>query len=222
MSRRTQLEAREERGRNRRLLVAAGLMAAAVATVVLYAKNAPDGKESAASAACPGARETAAAMRPLAKGDLAALTVPAEPASLPELKFAGPDGAALRLADFRGRTVLLNLWATWCAPCRLEMPALDRLQAQLGGGDFVVVAVNIDTAKLDRPRTFLKETGVQSLGFYSDSTAEILQALKGAGKALGLPTTIVVDENGCDLAVMAGPAKWDSPEAIALLKAAKG
>jgi thiol-disulfide isomerase/thioredoxin len=140
---------------------------------------------------------------------------------LPELKFAAADGAPARLSDFKGKTTLLNLWATWCVPCRQEMPALDRLKGKLGSRDFTVVAVNIDTAKLDRPKAFLNEIGVKNLSFYADNTADIFQTLKADGKALGLPTTILVDENGCDLGVMAGPAQWDSPDALALLSAAK-
>jgi thiol-disulfide isomerase/thioredoxin len=206
----------------RRLLIAAGFTSAAVAAVVLYAMKAQDGKDLAGAAVCPGARAKAAAIRPMARGELTALSVSSDPRPLPELKFKGPDGAAAGLADFRGRTVLLNLWATWCVPCRQEMPALDRLQEKRGGPDFAVVAVNIDTTKLDRPKAFLTENGIRNLGFYSDSTAEVFEVLKGAGKAIGLPTTLVIDKNGCELGAIAGPAKWDSPEALDLLAAAKG
>jgi thiol-disulfide isomerase/thioredoxin len=222
-NRMTQSESHRERGRNaaRRLVAAAGLISAAVAAVVLYAMKAPDGKDNAGNAACPGARAKAVAVRPLAHGELAALSIPADPLPLPELKFAGADGAGTRLADFRGRIVLLNLWATWCVPCRQEMPALDRLQEKLGAEDFAVVAVNIDTAKLDRPKAFLKENGIKNLGLYTDSKADVFEVLKGAGKALGLPTTILIDKNGCELGVMAGPARWDSPEALDLIAAAR-
>jgi thiol-disulfide isomerase/thioredoxin len=205
----------------RRLLIAASLVAAAVLAFV-YAMKAKEGKEIAGAAACPGARAKIAAMKPLVHGEIAALSVADAPRPMPELTFAGADGAKMRLADFKGRTVLFNLWATWCVPCRQEMPALDRLEEKLGSKDFAVVAVNIDTARLDRPKAFLKEIGVRHLGFYADSTAEVFQSLKGGGEALGLPTTAVVDANGCELAVMAGPAQWDSPEAVALLAAAKG
>jgi thiol-disulfide isomerase/thioredoxin len=220
----TQSESQQQRRRiaARQPLIAAGVILAAIAAVVLYAMKAPDRKDIPGDAACPGALVKAAALRPLAQGEMAALSVSAAPHPLPELKFAGADGAATGLTDFKGKTLLLNLWATWCAPCRQEMPALDRLQEKLGGPDFAVVAVNIDTAKLDRPKAFLKDNGIKTLGFYADSTAEVFQALKGAGKALGLPTTVLVDRNGCELGVMAGPAKWDSPEALALLTAARG
>jgi thiol-disulfide isomerase/thioredoxin len=115
---------------------------------------------------------------------------------------------------------LINLWATWCAPCRAEMPALDRLQAKLGGDKFEVVAINIDTARLERRKPFLDSVGVKSLAFYTDEKADIFQVLKQAGKVVGLPTTILVDAKGCELGLMAGPAEWDSPDAIALIQAA--
>jgi thiol-disulfide isomerase/thioredoxin len=118
--------------------------------------------------------------------------------------------------------ILLNLWATWCLPCRQEMPALDRLQGKFGSKDFAVVAVNIDTAKLDRPQAFLHEIGVKNLKLYTDSTAAAFQALKQAGKVLGLPTTILIGKNGCEIGTMAGPAQWDSKDALALLNAIQG
>ncbi len=204
----------------RRLVISGFLITAAVLAFV-YAKTARDGKDAAADAACPGARARVAAMKPLIHGEIAALSVAADPRPMPELTFAGADGGKTSLSDFKGRTVLFNLWATWCVPCRQEMPALDRLQEKLGSKDFAVVAVNIDTARLDRPKAFLKEIGVKNLGFYADPTADAFQVLKGAGQALGLPTTIVVDANGCELGVMAGPAQWDAPEAFALLAAAR-
>jgi thiol-disulfide isomerase/thioredoxin len=152
-------------------------------------------------------------------GEIAALTLALRPQPLPELSFSGPEGASASLADFKGRTILFNLWATWCVPCRQEMPALDRLQGLLGSKDFAVVAVNIDTARLDRPKAFLEEIGVKNLSFYADSSAAVLQALKREGRVLGLPTTILVGKDGCEIGTLAGPAQWDSQDALALLKA---
>jgi thiol-disulfide isomerase/thioredoxin len=123
------------------------------------------------------------------------------------------------LADFKGRTVIFNLWATWCVPCRLEMPALDRLQDKLGAKDFAVVAVNVDTARLDRPKAFLEEIGAKNLTLYADDKAAVLQSLKQAGKVLGLPTTILIGKDGCELGTMAGPAQWDSQDAWTLFNA---
>ncbi len=102
--------------------------------------------------------------------------IPSRPSTV---SFNGPDGKKLTLADFKGHNVLLNLWATWCVPCRSEMPALDRLQAKLGGSDFEVVAVNIDTSRLDRPKAFLNDAGVKNLGFYADPTRGFVRGLAG-------------------------------------------
>jgi thiol-disulfide isomerase/thioredoxin len=154
-------------------------------------------------------------------GEIAALALAREPQPLPELSFTGPDGQPKTLADFRGRTLLVNLWATWCVPCRQEMPALDRLEAAMGSKDFEVVAINIDTTKLDRPKAFLDEIKVKNLNFYANPTTSVFQSLKQAGKAQGLPTTVLIDRQGCEIGTMAGSAEWDSPEALALLKAAQ-
>jgi thiol-disulfide isomerase/thioredoxin len=130
-------------------------IAAAVLGLGVIALYGTDGAGNSAAGQCPAAKTAAARLAPLARGEVAAVTVAREPKPLPDLAFNGPDGSPTSLAAFRGRTVLLNLWATWCAPCRQEMPALDRLQGELGGRDFEVVAVNIDTRNLDKPRTWL-------------------------------------------------------------------
>lgn len=171
---------------------------------------------------CTAARPTAERLKPLVTGQIAAIQTPAQPKPLPPLSFQGPDGKTLSLDDFRGRTVLLNLWATWCAPCRHEMPALDTVQAQLGGTDFEVVAVAIDTRNPERARGWLADNKVEKLAFYADPSAKIFQDLKGAGKAFGMPTTLLIDPNGCELGYLAGPAEWASPEALIYLKAALG
>ena len=130
------------------------------------------------------------------------------------------DGQERRLSDWRGRTVLLNLWATWCIPCRKEMPALDALQAKLGGPAFEVVAINIDTRDPDKPKNWLKEAGINRLGYYADPSAKVFQELKVVGRALGMPTTLLVDPSGCEIATIAGPAEWASDDAVKLVTAA--
>jgi thiol-disulfide isomerase/thioredoxin len=141
---------------------------------------------------------------------------------LPALAFQDAAGTQKALADWRGRAVLLNLWATWCVPCRKEMPALDALQAQLGGPDFQVVAVNIDTRDPEKPKAWLKEIGINRLTYYADPNAKIFQDLKSIGKALGMPTTLLVDRSGCEIATLAGPAEWASDDAVQLVRAAIG
>jgi len=200
-----------------------GLVFAAVALTgagVLYGFFGA-GKETV-TAECEQARQTAARIAPLAHGEVAALAVAKSPRRLGDLAFLGPDGQATSLAALRGKTVLFNLWATWCVPCRQEMPSLDRLQARLGSAAFEVVAVDIDTTRLDRRRPFLTEVGVKSLQFYADPSAEVFQRLKKAGKVVGLPTTILVDPKGCELGTMPGPADWASEDALKLTAAALG
>jgi thiol-disulfide isomerase/thioredoxin len=171
-------------------------------------------------AACRPAVELAKRLAPLARGEVAAVTVATEPQRLPPLTFQDADKAPKTLADWRGRTVLLNLWATWCVPCRKEMPALEALQARLGGPNFEVVAVNIDTRDPEKPKTWLKDVGITKLGYYADPNAKIFQDLKMAGKAFGMPTTLLVDDQGCEVAKLAGPAEWASEDAVKLVQAA--
>jgi thiol-disulfide isomerase/thioredoxin len=169
---------------------------------------------------CRPAQEAARRIAPLARGEVAALAVAKTPKRLPELAFQDATGARKTLADWRGRTVLLNLWATWCVPCRKEMPALDALQAKLGGPAFEVVAVNIDTRDAEKPKAWLKEVGIVRLGYFADPTAKVFQDLKEVGKAFGMPTTLLIDAAGCEVATLSGPAEWASEDALKLISAA--
>lgn len=184
----------------------------------LYVKRGGSRNAEVAGASCAGAREVAGRLAPLATGEVAALKVAATPQPATPVAFNAPDGQRLTLADFRGRAILVNLWATWCAPCRAEMPALDKLQGELGGADFEVVAINIDTTRLDRPKAFLTEVGVNRLVQYADPTGAIFADLKKAGKAFGMPTTLLIDRQGCEIGAMAGPAEWASSDAQKLIR----
>jgi len=175
-----------------------------------------------ADPACKPAVETTRRMAPLARGEVAAVAINQAPKILPALAFMDGNGVTKSLADWRGRTLLLNLWATWCAPCRKEMPALDALQSKLGGPEFEVVSINIDTRDLEKPKAWLREVGIGKLAYYADNTAKVFQDLKAAGKAFGMPTTLIVDPNGCELATLAGPAEWASGDALKLIAAALG
>jgi len=170
--------------------------------------------------ACRPAVELARKLAPLAHGEVAALTMASAPLRLPDLTFEDAQGQSKKLSDWRGRTVLLNLWATWCVPCRREMPALETLQTKLGGPDFEVVAVNIDTRDPQKPKNFLKEANLTRLGYFTDEKAKIFQDLKGIGRALGMPTSVLVDGQGCEIATIAGPAEWGSDDAVKLISAA--
>ena len=172
--------------------------------------------------ACRSAVELARKVAPFARGEVAAVNVAKSPLKIPDLSFVDGTGKKLSLASFRGRTVLLNLWATWCVPCRKEMPTLDALEAKLGGPDFQVVAVNIDTRDPDKPKEFLKQIGVTKLSYYADASAKAFQELKSVGRAFGMPTTVLIDSQGCEIGTIAGPAEWASEDAVKLIKAALG
>ncbi|MCI4679410.1 TlpA family protein disulfide reductase [Rhodoblastus acidophilus] len=200
------------------VFLVAALIAAAL-WFVLYEMKGGGSKEAATFAAqCPVSTPLAAKLAPLAKGEMAALAIHAHPRPMPALSFL-LDGAATDVAAFKGRTILLNFWATWCVPCRQEMPSLDRLEGAEGDKSFSVVAVNVDTARLDRPKAFLKEIGVKNLGFYADPKGKVIQVLQQTGKLVGLPTTFLVGPDGCEIGAMAGPAEWDSADAAALIRA---
>jgi thiol-disulfide isomerase/thioredoxin len=170
--------------------------------------------------ACRPAADLAKKLTPLVKGEIAALTPAKTPISTAAIAFRDGDGRDRTLADWKGRVVLLNLWATWCVPCKKEMPALDALQKKLGGPGFEVVTVNIDTRDPDKAKAWLKEAGISQLAYYADSSAKIFQDLKAAGRAFGMPTTLLIDKQGCEIASLAGPAEWASGDAIELITAA--
>jgi thiol-disulfide isomerase/thioredoxin len=214
----------------RQVLSPRGLILAGIAVVagacaglaaVYVSKGFPGNGEPVSVAAC-AARQAAQGVGELAKGEVAAFRVFDAPTDFSQLAFKAPDGAGTTLASFAGRTVLVNLWATWCVPCRSEMPALARLQSELGDDRFTVATVNIDIGEsgLARARSFLEETNAANLAFYSDPTTGAFKDLKGRGLALGLPTTILVDPRGCGIGTLQGPAQWDSEDAKALIRAA--
>src|SRR5215472_7648108 len=178
------------------------------------------GLNSGGDPACRPAVATAKRLAPLVHGEVAALTMATTPLKLPDLAFEDADGKPKRLSDWRGKTVLVNLWATWCVPCRKEMPALEGLQTKLQGPNFEVVAINIDTRDPDKPKRFLQDAKLTRLGYFNDQKAKVFQDLKGIGRALGMPTSVIVDGNGCEIGTIAGPAEWDSEDAVKLIEAA--
>jgi thiol-disulfide isomerase/thioredoxin len=112
--------------------------------------------------------------------------------------------------------VLLNLWATWCAPCKVEMPSLNRVQAQLGGNDFAVLPISLDRQGPDLPRRFLASNNLSNLPLLIDASA----GLAGKLEAIGLPATFILDREGREIARLLGPAEWDSPAALEVIRAA--
>jgi thiol-disulfide isomerase/thioredoxin len=208
-----------------KLIAIAGLAGLLAGGAAIYVKESLSGNGAVASAdpaACALAAERAAAITPFSKGQVAAMRTVDEHRPLPDLAFNGPDGKTRTIADFAGRTLLVNLWATWCVPCREEMPALNALQKTLGSDRFEVVAINIDTGDDEKPKAFLNETGVHDLAFYRDASMGVFNTLKKEGLAFGLPVTLLMDEKGCLISAMNGPAAWDSEDAKALINAALG
>jgi thiol-disulfide isomerase/thioredoxin len=151
-----------------------------------------------------------------AKGALAAFLVKPDRPAAADLQFADGAGKPVKLSDWKGRVVLINLWATWCAPCRKEMPDFAELQKQLGGPDFEVVAISVDRKGAEASAAFLKETGADNLKLYVEPTAKVLADLQ----AIGLPVTVLVDRSGREVGRLLGPAEWASSEAVELVKAA--
>ncbi len=207
------------------IIVAVCVVAGAIA---LYVTERPSGNNATetAGAITPGGCATkeakAKSLGAAATGNVAAMAPADPPLNLEKVSFNGPDGKPVKLADFAGETVLLNLWATWCAPCRAEMPELDTLQKEKGGSDFQVVAVNADTGGDEKPRKFLAQTGATTLSYYSDHSMTVFNDLKERGLALGLPVTLLIDKDGCMLTHMNGPAAWASADARHFIDAAGG
>ncbi|MDJ0930620.1 TlpA disulfide reductase family protein [Breoghania sp.] len=208
-----------KRGNGLKLIVLAGLAGAAMGVAAIYGIGWPDGN-SGADKTCKASLATAAKIKPLATGEVAAFLPTTKALDVSSLAFKAQDGTDMTVADFAGKTVLLNLWATWCAPCRKEMPALDRLEGALDSDDFQVVPVNVDTRGGDRPWNFMKEIDVKHLAHYADDSMGIFNELRSMSRATGLPTTMLVSPEGCEIGTMYGPAEWDSPDAQVLLTAA--
>ncbi len=137
-----------------------------------------------------------------------------EPLPLAEITFTDESGTVLSLKAWRGKVVLLNVWATWCPPYREEMPTLDSLQALLGGDNFEVIALSIDRAGVDAVAGFFDEIGIKHLQIFIDQSGRAAGELK----VFGLPATILVGPDGKELGRLVGPAEWDTPEMIALFE----
>jgi thiol-disulfide isomerase/thioredoxin len=154
----------------------------------------------------------------LLKGTLAKFELAGTPKALPEIGFIDADDKPLGLADYKGKVVLLNFWATWCAPCVKEMPSLDRLQAEMGKDRFAVVPLSLDGPSKPKVAPFYKDKNLANLGIFFDKGRKVQQAVDVSV----LPTSILIDAQGREIGRMVGEADWDKPEAIALMKAAVG
>lgn len=151
----------------------------------------------------------------LNSGHMAAFVFKPAPEPIEEVSFKNGNDQPTTLSDFKGKAILLNLWATWCAPCREEMPALDRLQNQLGSNKFEVVALSVDRGGAEKSQQFLDKINVKNLNLYVDEKAGSSSALK----VIGMPTTLLIDADGREVGRLVGPAEWDSTDAVRLIEA---
>ena len=193
-------------------LLAAAIGFGAVYVTTRPSDNAPVKLSAAETTPKPGASQG----DPPSSSKLTAFVMRKSPEPMPAMTFLDGKGEPVTLAQFKGKTILLNLWATWCAPCREEMPSLDRLQKALGGDKFEVVALSLDRQGLEGSRKFLADVKADSLNLYVDPSAKQGTNLK----LIGMPTTLLIDKDGRELGRLAGPAEWDSTDAKKLIEAA--
>jgi thiol-disulfide isomerase/thioredoxin len=214
-----------QRDRDGSTILIATLVAAIAGFATIYLSLAPSDNGRIASSGGEAPKNeasrpaSATAQGPLAglnKGAMAAFVIKGTPTEVPAMAFVDASGAQKSLSDWRGKVVLLNIWATWCVPCREEMPMLDKLQAELGGKDFDVVAVNIDRGGAEKPAKFLVGTNASHIALYTDPSGKLFSVVK----AVGMPTTLLIGRDGKELGRLVGPADWGSPEAVRLIKAA--
>lgn len=193
-------------------LAGIGALAAFLGFAAVYVTLGPADNRSSAAVA-PGAGEDAKLGQRAdlsgPAGELVGFVRRREPLPVADISFETEAGEAIALSSFRGKTVLLNLWATWCGPCRKEMPSLDRLEKELGSANFQVLALSLDRAGAEAARKFYSETGVENLQLYIDPTMRAGSSLK----AVGMPTTILIDAEGREVGRLPGPAEWDSEAA---------
>jgi thiol-disulfide isomerase/thioredoxin len=198
-------------GASRLPLIGAALVAAAIGFAAVYVTwGGADNEKGASAAPAPAASKLAGGGT---GDDLVAFVRKNPPVEVADVSFEDETGAKKTLADFKGKAILLNLWATWCLPCRHEMPSLDRLQKELGSDQFEVVALSLDRAGRAAARTFFDEIKVEYLKLYIDPTMKAGNGLR----AVGMPTTILIGKDGKERGRLPGPAEWDSPAAKALI-----
>src|SRR5690606_7472175 len=206
--------------RPRRVLVLALASAAVALAATLWLGNpgAPGATE------CPAQEAAAQAIDAAAVGELAALNGTGKGRGYADLGFTDASGAPKTIADFAGRKLLVNFWASWCVPCRAEMPALDAIAARYNSETFMVLPINLDIGAdaAAKAEAFLAEGSFQHLPLYADATFQAFERLKREAVASGLPTTLLLDEAGCELAVLPGPAEWDSPDGDAVIQTLLG
>lgn len=207
-----------------KILGIAAIAGVLVGALAIYVKEAPSGKETSLASGdvsqCTLSDAKKAKLDAAATDGVAAMRPVSEPKQFSSLAFNDSAAKPITLANFKGKTVLLNIWATWCVPCRAEMPELDALQAQSGSDKFEVVAVNVDNDGAEKAKAFLSEIGIRNLKSYGDPTMALFNDVKREGLALGLPVSLLIGPDGCLLSAMNGPAAWGGADAKKLIDTA--
>lgn len=201
----------------RLVVLAVGVIAVAGIAALYVTKGASVQTDNGVCAVNPALK---AQIKAKAVGEMAPFRVAMQGQKMPDLAFVDGQNQPVRLQDMQGKVLLVNLWATWCAPCRKEMPSLDRLMHARHGAGFSVVTVSVDMKPLEVPQKFFDETAIKHLALYHDKSGESMQSVRRAGLGAGLPATVLVDVRGCVLGSLNGPADWNSREALALIDAA--
>ncbi len=205
-------------GAGRAQTASQGGSGSAVAQATSDASNSADASAAPAKRAAKAAppTQTGAQLRKsLRTGHMVTFVFKKKRLATPPLQFTDGTGKTISMDQWRGKVVLLNLWATWCAPCRREMPDLDKLQGALGSKDFEVVAISVDRKGLKASKRFLDQIKIKNLALYNDASARISRQLK----VLGMPTTLLLDREGKEIGRLVGPAEWNSEDARRLIKA---
>lgn len=199
------------------IIIVAGLFVAAIGiAAAVFLSNATEGN----AATCSANPEHALAIENVAQGELAALLGTGKGRSYNDMRFLDETGEEISLEKFAGKKLLINFWATWCIPCREEMPYLDDIAAKYAGEDFDVVAISLDLGS-DGPnvaKLFLEEIGTEHLALYADPSYKVFEKLRNEAISIGLPATVLVDGSGCELAVLQGPAHWNTPDGYAVIE----
>jgi thiol-disulfide isomerase/thioredoxin len=199
-----------------RVLVLALISAAVALALTLWLGNssAPQATE------CPVQAERAEKIDFAAVGELAAMRGTGEGRGYAHIGFNDADGKPMTIADFKGKKLLVNFWASWCVPCREEMPALDAIATRFNSDQFMVLPINTGEPEIQKGKDFLAEGQFANLPFYENF--ELFKTLQQMAVITGLPGTLLLDENGCELAALPGPAEWNTPDGENVIRALLG
>ena len=200
------------------------LVAAALSALVALALTLWLGNGGPRATECPAQPERAAKIDAAAVGNLAALNPTGQGRGYADMAFLDPAGKPVTIADFAGKKLLINFWASWCIPCRAEMPELDAIATTYNSDQFMVLPINLDIGEggAEKAKAFLDEGAFQNLPLYADPTFKVFDRLKTQAVAIGLPATLLLDEKGCELGVLQGPATWDSTDGHNVIEALLG